>query len=48
MIEVSHLVKKYGSHDAVNDPSFRVENMYRKGRVIRCCEKEKDFGKGNF
>ena len=25
MIEVSHLVKKYGSHYAVNDLSFRVE-----------------------
>ena len=29
MIEVSHLVKKYGSHYAVNDLSFRVE----KGQI---------------
>ena len=25
MIEVSHLVKKYGSHYAVNDLTFRVD-----------------------
>ena len=29
MIEVNHLIKKYGSHYAVNDLSFQVE----KGQI---------------
>ena len=48
MIEISHLVKKYGDHYAVKDLNVRIEegqiygflgpNMCRKGEFTDCLE----------